>query len=243
MRKCIFVLSLFTLILSFGKLAISEELYQLLRKRMVEEQIIARGIKDKAVIKAFLKVERHKFLPPHLRLFAYEDSALPIGEGQTISQPYMVALMTELVELKPTDRVLEIGTGSGYQAAILAELAKEVYTIEILPSLAEKAKKVLKELGYKNIQLRCADGYLGWPEASPFDAIVVTCAPEEIPPPLIEQLAEGGRMIIPLGREGEVQDLVLIRKKNSHLEKTIISTCLFVPMKGKAEELSSNRPF
>lgn len=199
------------------------------RKNMVEFQIKARGIKDERVISAMLKVERHLFVPKDLREFAYEDSPLPIGEGQTISQPYIVALMTEVLNLKKNDKVLEIGTGSGYQAAILAEIAKEVYTIEILPKLAENAERLLKELGYKNIKVKCDDGYLGWEEFSPFDCIIVTCAPEHIPQPLIEQLAEGGRMVIPAG-ERFYQELVLVEKREGRIKKRSIIPVLFVPM-------------
>lgn len=196
---------------------------------MVETQIIARGIKDKRVISAMLKIERHLFVPENLREFAYEDYPLPIGENQTISQPYIVALMTEVLNLKREDKVLEIGTGSGYQAAILAEIAKEVYTIEILAKLAERAEKLLKDLGYKNIKVRCGDGYLGWKEFSPFDCIIVTCAPEDIPQPLIEQLAQDGRIVIPIG-ERFYQELVLIEKRKGKIEKKSIIPVLFVPM-------------
>jgi protein-L-isoaspartate(D-aspartate) O-methyltransferase len=199
------------------------------RKNMVESQIKARGIKDERVIEAMLKVERHLFVPQNLRDSAYEDFPLPIGEGQTISQPYIVALMTEVLNLKPNDKVLEIGTGSGYQAAVLAEIAKEVYTIEILPKLAERAAELLKDLGYKNIKVKCGDGYLGWPEYAPFDCIIVTCAPDHIPQPLIEQLKEGGRMVIPVG-ERFYQELILIEKKEGKIEKRSIIPVLFVPM-------------
>ncbi|MCM8780942.1 MAG: protein-L-isoaspartate(D-aspartate) O-methyltransferase [Candidatus Omnitrophica bacterium] len=195
---------------------------------MVKEQIEARGIKDKNVLEVMLKVERHKFVPPEIRHLSYEDGPLPIGSGQTISQPYIVALMTELLSLKPQDRVLEIGTGSGYQAAILAELSKEVYTIEILPELAGRAERLLGELGYKNIKVKCADGYLGWPEFAPFDAIIVTCAPDEIPAILIEQLAENGRMVIPVGEE--FQMLKLITKKFGEIKERDIIPVRFVPM-------------
>ncbi|MCM8800265.1 MAG: protein-L-isoaspartate(D-aspartate) O-methyltransferase [Candidatus Omnitrophica bacterium] len=199
-----------------------------LRKNMVKTQIEARGIKDRKVLEAMLKVERHKFVPEELKAFSYDDGPLPIGEGQTISQPYIVALMTELLELKGDEKVLEIGTGSGYQAAILAELAKEVYTIEIIEVLAEKAKKVLKELGYKNIYVRVGDGYLGWPEKAPFDAIIVTCAPSQIPKALIEQLKEGGRLVIPVGDFFQNLKLV-IKRKNKIYIKDILPVA-FVPM-------------
>ncbi|MDL1955926.1 MAG: protein-L-isoaspartate(D-aspartate) O-methyltransferase [Candidatus Desulfofervidus auxilii] len=201
-----------------------------LRKEMVEKQIKARGIKNKRILKVMEKVERHKFLPPFLQKFAYEDRPLPIGHGQTISQPYIVALMTELLCPKPTDKILEIGTGSGYQAAILAELVDKVYTIEIIPELAKLAEKRLKILGYKNVFVRCGDGYFGWPEAAPFDGIIVTCSPEKIPQPLIEQLKEGGRMVIPVG-EGWAQKLLVLHKKKGKIIKQYITDVLFVPMK------------
>jgi protein-L-isoaspartate(D-aspartate) O-methyltransferase len=195
---------------------------------MVKSQIERRGIKNKAVLAAMRKVERHRFIPSYLQCLAYEDGPLPIGEDQTISQPYIVALMTELLQLKGSEKVLEIGTGSGYQAAILAELTKEVYTIEILPKLANRAEKLLIELGYKNIKVRCSDGYLGWQEAAPFDAIIVTCAVKEIPKPLIEQLAEGGRMVVP---QGEIsQELKLLIKNEGKLEEKDIVPVIFVPM-------------
>jgi protein-L-isoaspartate(D-aspartate) O-methyltransferase len=202
------------------------------RRWMVETQIKRRGIKDKRVLQALLRVERHKFVPPKLRAYAYNDTPLPIGEGQTISQPYIVALMTELLQLRGQEKVLEIGTGSGYQAAILAELAKEVYTIEILPKLASSAEKRLKELGYKNIKVKCGDGYLGWPAEAPFDAIIVTCAPPHIPKPLQEQLAEGGRMVIPVGVH--YQELKLVIKEKGKIKVKEIIPVRFVPMTGEA---------
>lgn len=206
--------------------------FKALRYEMVKRQIEARGVKDSSVIAAMRKVERHKFVPRELQALAYNDSPLPIGEGQTISQPYIVALMTELLELDGYEKVLEIGTGSGYQAAILAELAESVFTIEILPTLAERASKLLKELGYKNIFVKCGDGYLGIPEKAPFDAIIVTCAPPEIPKALVEQLAEGGRMVIPVG-EG-YQELKLVRKLEGKTLIENIAPVRFVPMiKGK----------
>ena len=202
--------------------------YQALRENMVKLQIEARGIKDQRVKAVMRKIERHKFLPQQVQTLAYEDMPLPIGQGQTISQPYIVALMTELLQLKGEEKVLEIGTGSGYQAAILAELAPEIYSIEILPALAERAEVLLSKLGYQNIQVKCADGYLGWPEAAPFDAIIVTCAPTEIPPSLIAQLAEGGKMVIPVG--DSFQELKLLVKKNGEIEEKSIIPVIFVPM-------------
>jgi len=201
-----------------------------LRKRMVEYQIIARGIRDKRVIDAMLKVPRHMFVPEEYRDEAYNDYPLPIGHGQTISQPYIVALMTEALQLKDTDRVLEIGTGSGYQAAILAEIVKEVYSIEIIDELARRAKKTLDALGYKNIHIKVGNGYNGWPEKAPFDAIIVTCAPRKIPRPLIEQLKNGGRMVIPVGRSYGVQRLIRVTKRDGKIHKELLTLVRFVPM-------------
>jgi len=198
------------------------------RENMVRRQIEARGIKDVRVLEALRRVPRQEFVPPSLRHLAYRDSPLPIGWGQTISQPYIVALMTELCQLKTEDRVLEIGTGSGYQAAILAELAKEVYTIEILPALADRSRTLLKNFGYKNIRVKCGDGYLGWPDYAPFDAIIVTCAPKEVPEILLEQLAVGGRLVIPVGDTH--QELKLFVKRQDGIEERSIIPVIFVPM-------------
>jgi len=202
-----------------------------LREKMVAEQFEARGIKSKRVLAAMRKVERHKFVPPEVIGESYEDYPLPIGEGQTISQPYIVAFMTEVLNLQPTDKVLEIGTGSGYQAAILAELCKEVYTIEIIESLGNKARQILAAQGYRNISIRIGDGYQGWPEAAPFDAIIVTCSPTDVPAPLQQQLKEGGRMIIPIGESGISQELVLLTKKKGKLIRQSQMPVRFVPMK------------
>jgi protein-L-isoaspartate(D-aspartate) O-methyltransferase len=205
-----------------------------LRELMMQRQIRARGVKDPNVIKAMLKVPRHVFVPKPYRAYSYEDNPLPIGEGQTISQPYIVAYMTEALNLKPGDKVLEIGTGSGYQAAILAELVKEVYTIEIVAKLGKRAQQTLDKLGYKNIHVKIGDGYKGWPDKAPFDAVIVTCAPEKVPRALIEQLNERGRMIIPVGRAGGVQKLVRAVKKGGHLKTDNVMYVWFVPMvKGK----------
>ncbi len=205
--------------------------FKIMREKMVETQIKARGVKDPRVLYAIFKVERHLFVPKDLQTFAYADQPLPIGEGQTISQPYIVALMTELLELKGGEKVLEIGTGSGYQAAILAELAKEVYTIEIIETLATSAKKLLLQLGYQNIMVKAGDGYLGWPEVAPFDAIIVTAAPDHIPKPLIEQLKEGGRMVVPVGTYS--QELKKIVKRAGKIEATDVIPVIFVPMTGE----------
>jgi len=200
-----------------------------LRNRMVKTQIEAPGINDKKVLDAFRKVERHKFVLPQYIPHAYADSPLPIDEGQTISQPYIVAFMTDALDLKRTDKVLEIGTGSGYQAAILAELCDSVFTIEIFEKLAGKAQQVFNELDYKNIWCRTGDGYKGWPDYAPFDAIIVTCAPTNVPEPLKEQLAEGGRMIIPVGSD-PVQHLVLLKKKKGKIREESVLPVRFVPM-------------
>jgi len=206
--------------------------FKAMREKMVETQIKGRGLKDPRVLSALRKVERHRFVPEEYLNSAYSDQPLPIGEGQTISQPYIVALMTELLDLKGDEKVLEIGTGSGYQAAILGELAKEVYTIEIIGSLASMANKRLVGLGYQNIKVKAGDGYLGWPEAAPFDAIIVTAAPDHIPKPLIEQLKEGGRMVVPVGTY--TQELKKIVKCSGKIETTDVIPVVFVPMTGEA---------
>ena len=203
---------------------------------MIEKDIRGRGITDKKVLDVMGKTPRHLFVEGHLRDAAYEDYPLPIDEGQTISQPYVVALMTEALRLKPYDRVLEIGTGSGYQAAILAEIVKEVYTIEIRKGLAEKAEKRLKEMGYKNVKVKYGDGYFGWEEYTPFDAIIITAAANHIPPSLIKQLKEGGRLIIPLGSTVYSQTLMLAIKKKGELNLQEITSVRFVPMIGEAEK-------
>ncbi|MBI3292814.1 MAG: protein-L-isoaspartate(D-aspartate) O-methyltransferase [Elusimicrobia bacterium] len=205
------------------------------RLAMVQQQIEARGIQSPGVLAALRKVPRHEFIPWPYRHFAYEDHPVPIGEGQTISQPYIVALMTELLELRPDSKVLEIGTGSGYQAAILAELTRQVFSIEILPALAQKAKAALDRLGYTSVHVRVGDGYQGWPEAAPFDAILVTAAPADIPPPLIAQLKVGGRLVIPVGPAGQ-QDLLRVRKTTQGLQRERIIPVRFVPMTGDAQK-------
>ena len=204
------------------------------RARMVQRHLVERGIKDERVLEAFRTVPRHRFVPPEAQRLAYEDESIPIGEGQTITPPYDVAFMTEALQPKPTDRVYEVGTGSGYQAAILSRLVKEVYSVEIHEPLAERAAAVLKDLGYTNVHTRAGDGYLGWPEAAPFDAIIVTCAPQKIPPPLVEQLKEGGRMVIPLG-ERHLQKLYVLEKKGGKMVGNPKRGTLFVPMTGRAQ--------
>ena len=208
-----------------------KDLYRVAREKMVETKIKARGIKDPRVLQAMLKVPRHLFVDEALRDQAYGDFPLPIGEGQTISQPYIVALMTEALELKGNERVLEVGTGSGYQTAILAELSLWVYTIEKYPFLLERAKKILFSLGYKNISFKLGDGSLGWKEVSPFDAIIVTAAAPKIPQPLIDQLLEGGRIVIPVGDEFS-QVLVKGVKKEGKLYTQTLEPVRFVKLVG-----------
>src|SRR5881398_1090974 len=202
------------------------------RQKMVQEQLKSRGIHDDRVLAAMAKVPREEFVPENMRAQSYADSALPIGHDQTISQPFIVAFMTEELRPQPTDRVLEIGTGSGYQAGILAELVAEVYSIEIIEPLAKNAEATLQRLGDKNVHVKAGDGYKGWPEHAPFDSIIVTCAPERVPQPLIDQLKEGGRMIIPVGAKF-AQELYLLEKKNGRLEQSAVLPVRFVPMAGE----------
>ena len=204
------------------------------RERMVDTQIEARGIRDPRVLAAMRTVPRHRFVPPALQDQAYADTPLPIGSSQTISQPFIVAYMTEALQLPPAAAVLEIGTGSGYQAAVLAQVAREVYSIEIVPELAERSAQVLAELGYDNIHLRTGDGYRGWPDAAPFDGIMVTAAPDHVPPALVEQLAVGGRLVIPVGRYSQDMRIVTRTADGSVTETTI--PVRFVPMTGEAEQ-------
>ena len=206
--------------------------FQALRIKMVQEQLSLRGIKDDRVLEVFGKIERHRFVPENLSNNAYSDFPLLIGDGQTISQPYIVALMTEYLGLSVDDNVLEIGTGSGYQTAILAELAKQVFTIERHPGLLKKAENILNELGYVNIKAKFGDGTLGWPGEAPFDKIIVTAAAPRVPLPLAEQLKDGGRLIIPLGATSG-QELILFEKIKGDLEPTPICGCMFVPLIGK----------
>ena len=204
--------------------------YPRLREQMVKRQIIARGVKNEQVLTAMLTVPRHLFVPETRRSMAYDDTPLPIGEGQTISQPYIVAFMTEALDLKPDDRILEIGTGSGYQAAVLAEIVKDVYTIEIIPIIGNRTSKLLDEMGYTNIHVKIDDGYKGWPEEAPFDAVIVTCAPDKIPQTLIDQLCEGGRIIIPVGSQYSAQYLIRGVKKKGRLITENVLPVRFVPM-------------
>lgn len=208
--------------------------FKFLREKMVELQIKARGIKDESVIRAMLKVERHLFVPENRLSEAYKDGPVPIGYGQTISQPFIVAYMTELINPVKCKKVLEIGSGSGYQAAILAEIVDSVYTIEIITELYREAKVRLQKLGYKNIKIKNADGYYGWKEHAPFDAILVTAAAEFVPPPLIEQLNEGGRIVIPIGSPFFTQTLMLFEKKNGKITSKSLIPVRFVPfVRGK----------
>jgi len=198
------------------------------RRRMVDEQIRARGVRSRRVLDAMTRVPRHLFVPPDSRARAYDDTPLPIGQGQTISQPYIVAYMTEELDLSADHRVLEIGTGSGYQAAVLGELVKQVWSVEIIPELAERARRTLADTGYRNVEIRAGNGYLGWPEQAPFDRIIVTAAPPEIPQALVEQLAVGGRMIVPVGTL--VQELVLLTKNTRGVAEKRTIPVRFVPM-------------
>ncbi|HEX6176778.1 MAG TPA: protein-L-isoaspartate(D-aspartate) O-methyltransferase [Thermoanaerobaculia bacterium] len=203
------------------------------RMEMVDRQIRARGVRDERVLEALRRVPRHEFVPAAQVPNAYEDSPLPIGEGQTISQPYIVGYMTEQLQVTPESRVLEIGTGSGYQAAVLAELVKDVYTIEIVAALAQRAKETLERRGYKNVHVRAGDGYRGWPEEAPFDRIIVTAAPDHIPQPLVDQLAVGGRMIIPVGDYYQQMTIITKTEKGVVQQRTI--DVIFVPMTGEAQ--------
>jgi protein-L-isoaspartate(D-aspartate) O-methyltransferase len=212
------------------------------RRRMVERHLVERGIKNPRVLDAFRTVPRHLFLPPSSQRMAYDDESIPIPDGQTITPPYDVALMTEALDPKPTDKVYEVGTGSGYQASILSRLVKDVYSVEIHRSLGEHAAEVIKSLGYDNIHTRIGDGYAGWPEAAPFDAVIVTCAPEKIPPPLVEQLKEGGRMVIPIGGRYNQMVYLKVKRDGKMVDVRELKPTLFVPMTGRAQrEAASER--
>jgi protein-L-isoaspartate(D-aspartate) O-methyltransferase len=231
---------LLALALAFGfqsaclKKAASAEERNEERAAMVREQIRARGVTDQRVLRAMERVKRHLFVPWSEQSRAYADHPLPIGEGQTISQPYIVAFMSEALRLKPEARVLEVGTGSGYQAAVLAELVKEVYTIEIVPSLGRHAAAVLKRLGYRNATVRVGDGFGGWPEKAPFDGIMLTAAPAKIPEPLLQQLRAGGMLVAPVGRAGD-QRLIRITRTATGFKEEFLLEVRFVPMTGKAQ--------
>jgi len=204
------------------------------REEMVQEQIAARGVRDKRVLQAMREVPRHLFVPQDLQSYAYLDTPLPIGHEQTISQPYIVGFMTEALKLKPEDRVLEVGTGSGYQAAVLSVLVREVYSIEIVEPLAKESAARLQRLGYSNVKVRAGDGYRGWPEAAPFDAIIVTAAPDHIPQPLLDQLSTGGRLVIPLGQY--FQTLIRVRRTSRGFKTDKLLPVRFVPMTGEAQK-------
>lgn len=229
----LFPLSLLFLVFLMAAQSSGDGPYAGKRWEMVEGQIIARGIRNTAVIQAMLNVPRHEFVPPDLRPGAYDDNPIPVGMGQTISQPYIVALMTELLNPARGMKVLEVGTGSGYQSAVLAEAGCDLYTIEIVDSLAKKARLVLERIGYTNITYRIGDGYKGWEEHAPFDAIIVTAAPGHVPPRLVEQLRVGGRMVIPVGDES--QELLLIEKTETGITTKKITAVRFVPMTGGYE--------
>lgn len=235
-QKFLYLLFLLLVILMPASPSHPEDIYEKKRRFMVEHDLRGRGIREQKLLEVMGKVPRHLFVAGSLRDRAYEDYPLPIGEGQTISQPYVVALMTEALRLKPADRVLEIGTGSGYQAAVLSGMVKEVYTIEIRKGLAEKAGKGLKELGYRNVQVRYGDGYFGWEDHAPFDAIMITASANHIPPPLIKQLKEGGRLIIPLGSTVYYQTLTLGTKRKGELELEQLIPVAFVPMTGEVQK-------
>lgn len=226
------LLSFFCFLISITECLAEESVerhYTMQRNKMVKQQIIARGISNKTILDALYKVKRHLFVPEHLRDQAYEDYPLPIGGGQTISQPYIVALMTEILEPNSSMKILEIGTGSGYQAAVLAKLCKTVYSIEIVEKLGKKAEEHIASCGYTNVKIRIGDGYKGWKEYAPFDGIIVTCAPKHIPQPLIDQLKEGGKMVLPVGERG-IQKLILCRKSHDKIVNDTIIPVRFVPM-------------
>jgi len=213
----------------------------LARRQMVELDLRGRDIVDQRVLAVMSRIPRHRFVPEALRDVAYSDRALPIGHGQTISQPYIVALMTQLVRPGPQSRALDVGTGSGYQAAVLAELCKEVYSIEILEPLADEARRRLESLGYKNITVRCGDGYQGWPEKAPFDVIVVAAAPDHVPQPLVDQLAIGGRMVIPVGQTYYQTLLLLEKQADGSVIRRSVAPVAFVPMTGQAQQKAENQ--
>lgn len=237
MKVKLLLIALFLTAITANSQTLSQEdPFRKAREKMVKYDLKGRDIRDEKVLSVMGKVKRHLFVDKDLWNVAYNDYPLSIGEGQTISQPYIVALMTQRLNLKPEDKVLEIGTGSGYQAAVLAELVTQVYSIEINEKLAKKTSRLLKELGYHNIKVKLGDGYFGWPEHAPFDAVIITCAAKDIPPPLIEQLKEGGRLIMPLGRTFFPQTLTLVTKVKGGKKVEHISGVRFVPMRGEAEK-------
>ncbi len=233
--------TLVLLIIAQGRAGQGGRPFELARQQMVDSEIVAAGVQAPRVIEAMRTVPRHEFVPVAQRKFAYLDMALPIGEGQTISPPFVVAYMTEQLDSQPSDRVLEIGTGSGYQAAVLSGLVKDVYTIEIVESLGRRAASTLRKLGYKNVHTRVGDGFAGWSEAAPFDKVIVTCSPESVPPALVEQLREGGTLIIPLGERFQ-QSLYRFKKQDGRLVREALLPTLFVPMTGQAEDQRRVQP-
>jgi len=235
------LLAILCVLSQLGCGAVLAEPWQTQAKRMVREALVGSGITHRGVLESAANTPRHEFVPRDQRRFAYYDMALPIGERQTISPPFIVAFMTERLDPQPTDRVLEIGTGSGYQAAILSPLVKDVYTIEIVEELGRRAAETLDRLGYENVHAKVGDGFQGWPEYAPFDKIIVTCSPEDVPQPLIDQLREGGRMIIPVGQRYQ-QTLFLMTKENGKLVQEALEPTLFVPMTGAAEEARDELP-
>jgi len=238
MRLILFLISLWASLNLSIPVAFSQEDPGLVeaRRRMVERDLKGRDIRDPKVLEILGRVPRHLFVEPSLKGKAYADHPLPIGEGQTISQPYIVAFMTQILKVQPGERVLEIGTGSGYQAAVLAELTDQVYTVEIVESLTRQAARRLKDLGYGSVRVKYGDGYFGWEEAAPFDAIIVTCAANHIPPPLIKQLKEGGRLILPLGSTTYFQTLTLLTKKMGKTDIQHLTGVAFVPMTGEVQK-------
>lgn len=236
LRLLCLVIALLSLVIYKVPSALAEDAYYKARMLMVEKDIAGRGVSDERVLAAMRGVKRHLFVPAKSRRASYSDHPLPIGEGQTISQPYIVALMTDKLKLKPGLKVLEIGTGSGYQAAILAEMGMEVRSIEIRKGLARSAGERLKKLGYEKVKVRYGDGYYGWEEEAPFDAVIVTAAANHIPPPILKQLKEGGRLIIPLGSTTYFQTLTLVTKLKDGMDVEHISGVVFVPMTGKMLE-------
>lgn len=226
---------------SWNSQVMGEDRFDEARRHLVDQHIRTAGVTDSRVLKAISETPRHEFVPRSLWNRAYLDMSLPIGDSQTISSPFIVALMTETLNPQPSDAVLEVGTGSGYQAAVLSPLVDHVYTIEIVKALGEQAERTLDRLGYQNVSVRVGDGFLGWPEAAPFDKIIVTCSPESIPQPLVEQLREGGRMVIPVGERYQ-QTLYLLEKKDGELVRRPLQPTLFVPMTGEAEETREQQP-
>ena len=237
MKRPLRCVSLGLFVVAMCSLALAQpDPFEARRLQMVKQDIEGRGVKDRLVLQAMRKVPRHLFVDESLRPKAYNDYPLPIGEGQTISQPYVVALMTEALSLRGGERVLEVGTGSGYQAAVLAEIVKEVFTIEIRSELCVKVRDRLEKLGYSNVRVKQGDGYLGWPEQAPFDGIIVTASPNHIPPPLLAQLKEGGRLIIPLGNTVFSQNLTLVTKRQGKLEVKELGAVAFVPLVGEGQK-------